>query len=48
VNSHIAFVYNQHPRPESEALNGILCWHAKVREGDNQAETWLDANTGFP
>ena len=44
----IAQFYNRHPKPESESLDGVLCWHAKVREGEDEAETWLDAKTGFP
>lgn len=44
----VAMVYDRHPRPESVALDGVLCWHAKVKEGNDECEVWLDAKTGFP
>jgi hypothetical protein len=44
----IALAFNRHPLPDTVSLDGVLCWHAKVREGDDETETWLDAKTGFP
>ena len=44
----IEMVYTRHPSPESVALDGVLCWHSKVNESDEQGEVWLEAKTGFP
>jgi hypothetical protein len=44
----IAFAYDRHPKPEYQSLDGALCWHASLREGDHEAEAWLDAKTRFP
>jgi outer membrane lipoprotein-sorting protein len=44
----VAATYNRHPKPDSVSLDGVLCWHTKTREGNDEVETWLDAKTGFP
>jgi outer membrane lipoprotein-sorting protein len=44
----IADAYNRHPKPDSVLLDGVLCWHAKVQDGENEGEAWIDGKTGFP
>jgi hypothetical protein len=44
----LCVLFNRHPKPELQQLDGVSCWYINDRTEGTYAELWIDVKTNFP